>query len=298
MSAPLPPAAALLRPGPRPPRWLALGALGPALLVGCDGRDAAEASALYQLEAALQQGDPAVVSEAARAAGPLEGQDPALDLALARAFAGPLARPEQAWPLVNRRALPGDEAALRLLGRVALQVGSGALLDASDGGRRLPRLPPEHPALDWLGARAAADPSIDWETALRAVEDCALLDSEPQRGRRPVDAPLPADFDEAARALGARGALVGRPRLESDPPPARGLGPMPCAAGLLLPGLPDVPHRQLTVAARLPEGEVWLSVVSAEGEPWVASASDPAAARRWLEASSLGPVIAPAAPAP
>lgn len=291
-----PPAAS----APRRARAWALGRAGAfaALAWACDPGASAVGAARAQLEDALQKGDPAMVSAAARAAGPLEGQDAGLDLALAQAFAGPLGRPEQAWPLLHRRALPGDAAALRALGRVALQVGGGALLEASDGGRRLPRLPPDHPAVAWLGARAAADPQVDWAAAQAAVEACGLLDDEPQRGRRPVDAPLPADFEEAARALGATLVEVGRPRLEADPPPDRGEGPMPCAVGLRLPGLPEEPHRQLTVAARLPEGDVWLSVVDAGGEPWVASASDVAAARRWLEASGLRPVITPAPAAP
>jgi hypothetical protein len=248
------------------------------------GPDPALVEARAGLQTALAGGAPAAVAQAARAAASFEGQDRELDLLLAQAFAGPLGRPAEAWPLLMKRAGPDHAESRRLLGHVALRLGGGALIDAARVGGLSP-LPPDHPALAWLGARAAEDLTLSWDQAEVAVADCALLDAEPDRGHREVDAPLPADWAARAEAAGARRVVIGRAPLDGDPPPDTGRGPMPCGRRRLLPAVPAPLPRHLVLGAALPGGEVWLTVQEREGQPWVLVASDPALARAWLGAS-------------
>ncbi|MFM2247165.1 MAG: hypothetical protein RL071_3239 [Pseudomonadota bacterium] len=248
------------------------------------GPDPALLEARAGLQSALAGGQPAVVAQAARAAAAFEGQDRALDLQLAAAFAGPLGRPAEAWPLLVARVEPGDPEGRRLLGHVALRLGGGALIDAARIGGLSP-LPPDHPALAWLGARAAEDPAVGWAQAEVAIADCDLLEGEPERGHREIDAPLPADWAARAEAAGARRVVIGRAALDGDPPADTGRGPLPCGRRRLLSAVPDPLPRHLVLGAALPGGDVWLTVQEREGQPWVLVASDPSLARAWLGAS-------------
>ena len=267
---------------PRAPRgfWMRSAAFVSVLLAAC-GPDAAQQDAHDALRAALAQGQPAAVAVAARRAAAFEGRDAALDLDLAAAFAGPLGRPAEAWPLALRRVDPAAPASTLLLGRLALQLGGGALIDAARAARLDP-VPPDHPALVWLGAQVASDPEITWATAVSLVADCALLEDEPERGHRPVDAPLPVDWAARALQAGALRVVAGRAALEGDPAPETGAGPAPCGRRRLLPGVPETLPRHLVLAAALPDGPVWLTVQERDGLPWVLVASDATGARAWL----------------
>ncbi len=276
------------------PRFLATSAQGDrrllsqflALAVACGG---AESKAQAELRTALEGANPSKVAQAARALAPFEGQSATTDRLLAQAFLGPLARPDQAWPLLKAHPEPTDPLWTRDLAATALRLGPAYLLEASSLAP-LPPLDPASPTVTWGIARAPLDPTLTWDALAAAAADCALFDSRPNRGRQPLDLPVSADLLPALRAAGAPHIVLGRARQRADPPPEAGRGPIPCETGLLLDPqqFPDPMPNHLIISLPLTDGPLHLDVLDRPEGPQIFAASDAARATRLLDTALRG----------
>jgi hypothetical protein len=271
--------------------WWA-GLMGLLSAVGCRGAQRAEAQAA--LAEALSGRDPARVAAAAQAAAPHQGEDPALDRLLGDALANILMRPDEGLSLLLEHPDPGDPAWRAAAGAAALRTGRGEVVGRVAAEARLGDVDEGAPAIPWLGRRALSDPAIGFADLRALLDDCALLDDQPDRGRAAIDAPLPPGLVPVARALGADRVVLGRARAPADPAPESGRGRPPCHRGVLLDVEPlesPLPrHAVLALAGAAPpfSPPLYLSLTRGpDGGPWVLGSTRPddaqALLRRALE---------------
>jgi hypothetical protein len=282
-------------------------ALGLAL-GGCTGGLPAEGrEARAELVAALddrQAVDVEAVSRAARSAARWKGQDALLDVVLGDALANVLMRPGEGLALLRAHPDPSDPRWQAAMGGAALRTGTSAAVHAVQHEAQLSPVDAEAPGVSWLAARALRDPSLGWAALVELDADCRLLDGQPERGRRPLDVPVPERLLATAAEAATR-VVLGRGPRPTDDPPETGRGLAPCRTGRLLgEALPSPMLRHVVLAAEGPAPPVAPALYLSLGwgpsrEPWVLGSTRPEAAASLIEAA-LGsePAAVPAGDRP
>lgn len=248
-------------------------------VVAC-GSPSPQAQATAALEAALTTRDPDTVSEAARAAGEWEGQDPHLDKLLGDALANVLMRPGAGLELLKTRRDPADPMWVAAVAGAAARIGETNVVQAvsDDAGLGLPPVPAD--ALAWLRTQALSDPAIGQDTLEWVAHTCALLDAQPLRGRRTVDQPATDKLPALLPVLGADLVVLGRSTAPADPPPETGRGRLPCRTGRAYVDStvwPEPLPGHVVVGIRTGEAALHFSVKPEAGAPWVFGSTQPEA---------------------
>ncbi|NOY26893.1 MAG: hypothetical protein GXP62_13560 [Oligoflexia bacterium] len=260
------------------------------LILACSSGDPAISQARTALQAALASGDVTAVSNAARAAGDLEGKDPALDRLLGDALANHLLRTEDGARLLRANPAPGDPVWLDAATDAALRIGDRPWL-AKLLALRGVELDLKRSVVDQVMRLSASDASIDHKVLETVVEDCALVGSRTRTGRRPVDLPVPDSLQKTLTVLGATHIIAARTTLVYSPRTSTDRS-WKCAAGWLPQGsyhtIPDpLPPRGIVLVATDGRTTGSVELESTRSGPWATSSGDPALVARWLQAGAM-----------
>lgn len=260
------------------------------LILACSTGDPAISQARTALQAALASGDVSAVSDAARAAGDLEGRDPALDRLLGDALANHLLRAEDGARLLRANPAPTDPVWLDAATDAALRTGDRPWLAELLALRGLD-LDLKRSVVGQVMRLSASDAAVDHAVLVRVVQDCALVDSRTRIGRQPVDLPVPNSLQKTLTLLGATDIIAARTTLVYSPRTSTERS-WKCAAGWLPEGsyrtIPDpLPPRGIALVVTDGRTTASVELESTRNGPWATSSGDPALVARWLQAGAM-----------